>query len=444
MKKLLRSVSLALALCLPLSACNGSGSDSGSGNSTQSGSQNKVIEVVVPHYKVGENVGAKFFMPQVERFNKKYEGKYKVKLEEIPQDMYVEKIKQLGQQNKLPALIEGGENTWLEEVIIPGNKFKDLSQWLDKDSELKSYFFEDYLEHNTKNGRLFSLSYPVVRPMTVFYNGDMFKPSKSFAEMTWDEVAKELGNNKIAFMTGENAWTSMLTLSSLIAVKPGGAELLKGGIIKKVTDFNNPIIVESVKELQQLLQNYSSSNTIGAAYADAANSFMSKNSALICNGSWMVGDFLPEASDKWSNGFDGATVHGDVLPGNVGLANVLGYGWWIPDSTPADQAEAAWAFIAFMNSKEELEQYMLVEGGTAPNIKPSEEFLKKRAENRLLDEYVGAVRKDTIIAPAFGDAIPGSIANTEFGKLLPKLIDNSLTAEQFCAELTKKAAESAN
>ena len=48
-----------------------------------------------------------------------------------------------------------------------------------------------------------------------------------------------------------------------------------------------------------------------------------------------------------------------------------------------------------------------------------------------------------VIAPALADAVPGSIANQEFGKLLPKLIDGSLTAQEFCAELTKKAAESA-
>jgi raffinose/stachyose/melibiose transport system substrate-binding protein len=31
------------------------------------------------------------------------------------------------------------------------------------------------------------------------------------------------------------------------------------------------------------------------------------------------------------------------------------------------------------------------------------------------------------------------VANTEFGKLLPKLIDGSFTPEQFCQELSVKA-----
>ena len=29
-----------------------------------------VVELTIPHYKAGENVGAVFFLPQVERFNK--------------------------------------------------------------------------------------------------------------------------------------------------------------------------------------------------------------------------------------------------------------------------------------------------------------------------------------------------------------------------------------
>ena len=65
----------------------------------------EVVELKIPHYKSGENVGAIFFLPQVERFTQLYEGKYKIIIEELTQDMYAEKMKQLGQQGKLPAFI---------------------------------------------------------------------------------------------------------------------------------------------------------------------------------------------------------------------------------------------------------------------------------------------------------------------------------------------------
>ncbi|MCL2820815.1 MAG: extracellular solute-binding protein [Oscillospiraceae bacterium] len=420
------------------------GNDTSGGGGTDTPPAAGVIEITIPHYKVGANVGALFFLPQVDRFNAKYEGVYKINIEEVPQDDYADKIQQLVQQGMAPALIEGGPQTWLEEVVIPEGMFYDLSTFLAGAPDIADFFLPENIAHNSRSGKLFSLTYPVVRPMTIFYNGDMFSPSKSFAELSWDDVISELGDNKIAFMTSENAWTTMLTLSSMIAAEPGGAELLTNGVVDKITDFSHPAIVNAMTKLQTLLQNHASSNTIGAAYADAANSFMSMNSALIANGPWMVGDFMPDSEDKWSNGFNGDMVRGDVLPGNVGLANVLGYGWWIPSSVPQEQAEAAWAFIAFMMSADELEQYMLAEGGTAPRVPVNDAFLAARADNRILDELINAVNANTIFAPAFADAIPSSVADPEFGKLLPKLIDGSLTAAEFCDELTRIAAETAN
>lgn len=403
------------------------------------------VELKIPHYKSGENVGAIFFLPQVERFNKLYEGKYKIVIEELTQDMYAEKMKQLGQQGKLPAIIEGGEMEWIERSVIPGNMFFDWAPYLEEHPELKNLLLEDSLAFNTlEDGRVFSILLPVTRPMGMYYNGEMVQFSKAPGEMaTWDELTAELGDNKIAFMTGENAWTTTLVYSSLIAAQEGGAELLRGSIRDKIMDFNQPIILKATEELQKLLQGYAAAGTVGAVYADAANTFMSKNAALIANGSWMVGDFQSENSDKWSNGFDGATVRGAVFPGNVALANNAGYSWWIPSTVSQEEREAAISFITFMCSQEELEAYMLAEGGIAPKMETSAEFKAKAEQNALLYEYVNAVNGQTVLAPSFGDCIPSSIANTELGKLLPKLIDGSLTPEQFCQELTAKAAETA-
>ena len=181
-----------LSVCF-LSACN---------KNKGSGGANGVTEVTISHYKTGANVGAKFFLPQVERFNTKYAGKFKLNIEEVPNDMYVEKIKQLGQQNKLPVLIEGGDQTWLEEVVIPGGLFVDLQPMMNANPDLASRFEPAALSYNTRGGKLFSLVVPVLRPMTVFYNASLYTPSKSFTQMTWDDVIAELGNNKIALMTG--------------------------------------------------------------------------------------------------------------------------------------------------------------------------------------------------------------------------------------------------
>jgi len=431
MKKLTLIMVILMLVVIAFTSCSQSGGDS------------KEIVITIPHYKAGENVGAKFFLPQVERFNEKYKGKYKVVIEELVQANYSEKMKLLAQQNKLPPLIEGGDTDWLTSVVIPNELFMDLKPWLDENPEYKERYIPENLEYNTHNGKIVTYPYPVIRPIGLYYNSSMLTPEKPIGEMTCEEFEAFLGEEKIAFMTGENAWTTALFHAALMASEPGGPEYMRSCVLKKERNYNNEYWVNSTAKLQKLLQKYASSNTVGAVYADAANNFMSKGSAVIANGSWMVGDFAPDSSDKWSNGFDGADVRGAVFPGNVALANTYGYGWWIPKNISDKEKEAALAFLEFIMSPEELEAYMLQEGGTAPRLEVSEDFLKERAKNKLLDEYVGAVNSETIIVPTLNDMCPQSIMDNEYGKLLPKLIDGSMTPEEFCAELTKKASETA-
>ncbi|MDR1232371.1 MAG: ABC transporter substrate-binding protein [Spirochaetaceae bacterium] len=404
------------------------------------------IEVTIPHYKTGQNVGAVFFLPQIERFNKKYAGTYKIVIEEIVQDMYNEKMMQLGQQKKLPVLLEGGGNQeWYRDFIIPGNMFVDLKPWLDAHPDIKNRLTPENIAYNTTNdGKIFSVGYPVVRPIGIYYNTTLYQPSKSFAETTWDAVLAELGSNKIALMTGENAFSTQLVLSSLIASEPGGKEILQAGFVNKITDFNKKPLIDAIAKLQNLFRNYASSNAVGAVYADAANSFMSKNAALIANGSWMMGDFANTNSDKWSNGFNGADVHGSVFPGNIAVGGMgIGYSWWISSNATDDEKQLAYAYLEFILSPEELEQYMLIEGGTTPRMELSDSFLAKRAENRLMEEYIGAVNADTVLCPTWEEAVLPSIASSDFPRLLPLLATGRMTAQEFCAELTDKAAESA-
>jgi len=403
-----------------------------------------VVEVTIPHYKCGENVGGQYFMPMVERFNAEYEGVYHVTIEEVVQDLYRDKIKQLGQQNMLPVVIEGGiDREWFRDVIIANDLFYDLAEFVESNPLIKEFYNADCYEYNLYDGKLATLPTPFVFQMTMYYNAALWTPSKPVNELSWREVADELGEAKIAFMTSENAWTTMLAFSSMIAAQPGGAELLNTAIEEKITDFSHPAIIAALEELQYMLQNHATSNTIGAAYADAANIFMNSGAAIICNGSWMIGDFGPDSADKWGEDFNPDTVHAAVLPGNVGLANPIGEGWWIPSYLPQEQIELGLAFLEFMNRPQELEAQMQLFGGAIPGYDYSEEYLAQRAENRLMDEYMAAPDADTIISRTFSDSVPASVADPEFGKLLPKLIDGTLTPAEFAAELTKKAAETA-
>ena len=406
-----------------------------------------VVELVIPHYKSGENVGAIFFLPQVERFNEKYAGKYHITIEELTQDLYSEKMRQLAVQGKLPALVEGGESEWLRDVVVPNGLFRDLTGFLAKYPEVDEQIPDFMREYNTtEDGKFVSVTYNVVRPVHMYYNTAMTSFSKEPGEYAdWDELLAEFGDNKIAFMTGENAWTLSLVLSGIIAKEEGGAEWMKEHAVVEnlASDFTVAPVVAGFAKIQEIAQKYGSANQIGAVYADAANTFMSCNAAIIANGSWMVSDFLPGSEDKWSNGFDGSTVKGAVFPGNVSLSNpVGGYGWWIPATATEDEAEAAEAFLAFMMSKEEIEAYCVAEGGAPMMFDLSDESIAKIAENNpLMASYTACQNSDTLYVPNILDCMPSSVANTGFGSLLPLLIDGTYTPEQFAQELSAMATE---
>lgn len=406
-----------------------------------------VVEIKFPTYLAGENVGAKFFLPEVERFNEKYEGKYKITVEEVPQASYADKIKQLAQQNKLPVLVHapgsGGIDTqWFKQVILANDMAYDLSDFAKENPDVAANWVDGSVDFCTVDGKLICKPLSVIKPVGLYYNSSMYTSDKDIKDMSVDEFMESLGDNKIAFQTAENGWTSALLLAALIGNEEGGADLLNNNTDEKLYDYTAEPFVNGVAKLQTLLENNASSNTIGAAYADAANAFMSKSASIICNGSWMSTEFDASSSDKWSNDFNGDDVKATIYPGNIALTNERNYGeFWVSNNATDEEKEAAEAFLAFRDSQEEIEALILAEGGTAPKLTYTDDFTTKLKENRILSELSESMDENTKYVATLGDIFPASVADTEFGKLLPKLADGTLTPEEFCQELTQKAEE---
>ena len=442
-KKILASVLAGLMLLATAGCNNNGGGSTASGSTASGGSSEGVIEVSIPSYKTGENVGAVFFEPQVERFNEKYEGQYKINLETVPQDGFGDRLKQLAQQNKLPVLVQGGDLDWILNVVIPNGLAWDMTDWLEE-SGLLERAVQDSVDYNKDkgDGKIYTIPKMTVRPTGFYYNTAMWNPEEDLSSLTMDELVTLLGDQKIAFSTAENGWVAALFLTAAIADQEGGVELLQAGADEKITDFSDPIFVNAVASLQQLLQNNAASNSIGAAYADAANAFMSGQAAVIANGPWMSSEFNESNSANWSNGFGGANVKASLFPGNVGIENNRAFGeWWISASASEEEIELAKAFLEFISSPEELEAYLLAEGGDAPNIEYSEDFKEKQAETQVLADLAADTTEETVYVPCILDVIPNSVANTEFGKLLPSLANGTYTPEEFCDWMTQKSVE---
>ena len=115
--------------------------------------------------------------------------------------------------------------------------------------------------------------------------------------------------------------------------------------------------------------------------------------------------------------------------------------WWISASASEDEIALAKAFLEFIYSPAELEAYMLAEGGDAPKLTYSDDFKAKQGETQVLADLAADTTTDTVFVPRILDVIPASVANTEFGKLLPSLADGTCTPEQFAQWMSDKAAE---
>ncbi|MCH5352438.1 MAG: extracellular solute-binding protein, partial [Acutalibacter sp.] len=288
-KKIL-AVLLAAAMLLSLAACGGGNSSSGNNTPNSTPTNNggneptgEEIVVTIPTYYVGENVGAVYFEPAVARFNEKYAGQYRIELEEVIEQSYTDIISQQVQAGKAPLLLATPNSDWVKTAVIPSNLYQPMNEFLDAHPEVKELCLDTSIEYCTQdNGDIVSVPIVTVSNVGLFYNSALYTPTAdSISAMSVDEFVNSLGDNKLAFQTVDNAWTSVLFLTSLIANEEGGTELLQQYDGEKLYDFNQPCILNAVTKLQDIWSKYAASNSVGAAYPDAANGFMSNQAAVI-------------------------------------------------------------------------------------------------------------------------------------------------------------------
>ncbi len=426
MKKMLSLILIAALLLMIPVGCASTGKSGG------------VTTITLPTYRSGEDVGAKFFLPQVERFNKEYEGKFKIEIEESPSNTHTDRIKQLALQDKLPAVFQVSDSKWVEDYLIANKKLYDLKDWIDSKPEMKKLFIKDSLDFVTKeDGGIYALPLIVLRPTGLYYNSDKIKPDGSLTSMSWDEFIDFMGDQKVSYQTAEGGWTISLMLTAIIGSLDGGPEVLKAGVSEKITNFNTPLFIEAFTILQRTFEKCGWEGAIGATYPDAANAFYANQTAILPDGTWII-DKINDPTD-WANGFDGANVVGDYYPGNVAIANPGVYDWMIPSNLPENELELALAFFEFISRPEEVEAFILAEGGVAPNLEYSESFQNALSEKKLLSDFANNANEDTIYVPYFSDVIEASLFTGDFSNHMVNLYNGSWTPEQFCEELTKSA-----
>ncbi|GKX30789.1 sugar ABC transporter substrate-binding protein [Vallitalea longa] len=435
MKSILKkamALMITLTMVFTLAACGNKDK-----KSDESSNGSKPVEITYATFMVGSHVSAAAEKEVLDEFNKKYEGKIKVKVEELPSDdAYVNKMKALAASGALPDVINGKNG--LRELAVKNGQAVDLIPFLEADEEWNKYVGEGAINYSkTDDGKLYSIANQQ-QLVGYFYNKDMFEKTGITPAKTWDEFMsnneklKENGYTPLAMMTGENAWTTNLWLAAIIGTN--GEEGNKYMNTNYPESYNNDLVVNALTMVQKCLKDYTTPDAIGAIYANSANNFLQENTAIIANGPWMVPDFTDTSKAK--EGL--ADRVGVSLYPNDGIVTQyeIGYVLCTNDKSKEEQ-DAALEFLKFKTGKE-AQKIFLEKSGALPltaNVELSDEYKKA---NPLVVDLIDLSTKAKYGFENMDNTAYSSVIE-EFSLSYPELVYGGITPEEMATKLTEAA-----
>lgn len=424
-----KSFLLLLILVLSMTMAFSQGSKESS-----TAASNGVIELSYPTYRVGTNVTAGYTKVLIESFNEHFAGTYRIVVEELPSDVaYQEKMAILATTGDLPDIVEGKGPVM--DLAIKNGQAVDLTPFFAKDPQFRQEVGEPAILSNTIGSKIYGVP-PENQCFGYFYNKEMFAkagitPAKTWQEwMTNLEKLKKAGFIPLTFFTGENAWTTQNVLVSIIGTQNAAANALMNSQAK-IVDWNSQEVIDGLKLIQTMFQNYSSSDAIGGVYANVANYFLQEKAAIMPNGSWMIPDFTNP--DKAKSGFD-KKVGVAMFPGDGMIAN-YDFGYMICTKDPA-KLDACWEMIKWFNNAN-AQRIKLEVGGSFP-IGPMVEISSEyKAKNPLMGDLVELLGKAKWTYKTMNKLAYPNLVYDGFQTMYPELIYNRITAEQMVVKMTE-------
>jgi ABC-type glycerol-3-phosphate transport system substrate-binding protein len=288
----------------------------------------------------------------VQAFNKKYKGKYKVKVQHFgstPSDE-PQYWSRLALANALPDIFVA-QSTRLQTLSKTG-KLLNVAPFLAEDRAWKRSFYAGSLDSLTgPKGQLWGI--PEQRDIVgIYYNKALFrKAGISAFPKTWSAFLADCKKLKAAGVVPfamDGDWVTQLMWANLIGTQPGGEKFLFKGIAKG-NFVNSPIVVKATNFLKSLhTSGYVNSDAFTGDYPNAANPFLQGQAAMIANGPWMVNADIKGKSAP-------ASLYRQVgyapAPGwkasGQGVIVLAGNAGWASGSATRDRGKQA-AAVAFM------------------------------------------------------------------------------------------------
>lgn len=411
---------------------------------TPSSSTNSKADAVItldfPCFQIGASVSAPAMTAVLDEFQKQYAGQIKLNIEGLPSDTeYTNKMKILASSNQLPDVIDGKNG--VRPLAIKNGQAVELTPYLEADAKWKAEIGQDDITANTTDGKVYSLSNNS-QTIGYFYNKDMFTKAGITPATTWDDFMsnldklKKAGFTPLAMMTGENSWTTNLILASII-----GTDGAEGNAYMNTTypaTYNNAHVIKGLTLIQKMLKDYSTKDSVGAMYANAANDFEQEKCAIIANGSWMVPDFSNTA--KSTAGLQNR-VGVAIYPENGTIQQYdIGYILCKKANEDPKRIEAASKLFKFLTGAYTQQVYLYKTGAlpTTSNIVLTDDFKKN---NPLIMDTIALQSQAKYKYKDIDITAYASVVDA-FGKLYPELAFGTITPEQMATGLTQAAAQS--
>lgn len=396
-----------------------------------------VIVIDYPTAQVGVNTSAPVVKELVKTFNQKYEGQYRVEVEEIPGDAnYIEKLKVMLAGGELPPVIYGmGYN--LLDIVLGQDMLVDLTDRVYSDPDWVGMYDPQTLETNTRNGKLYGISSDK-SVIGYYYNKDLFaKAGIKAPAKTWDEFFAQCdtllaaGITPLALDTADSAWITSLWFGAMT----GTASKEGYDFIQQMlpTNYNIPEFIDAMEKIQMMFQKYTTVDAVGGKYEHAANNFLSGQVAMIANGSWMMPDF----QDLTKTTADFVEKVGvAAYPGNFIYSDPM-QGYLVVKNDDPKVVEASIAFVKHMTSND-AQRFALETQGMLPCSTSVEVTDVAREKFPLLADIV-TISTNAEYYSRYTQSTMYSNLLDVISRELPRLANGEISAEDFANILTEEA-----
>ena len=392
-----------------------------------------------PTFQVGVNTAAPVVAQLVEEFNTQHKGQIKIQVEEIPGDNnYIEKIKTLMSTDDLPPVIYGAGYNLLD-LALAKDALVDLTEYVDADPDWKALYNDKALEVNSREGKIYASS-SEGNTIGYFYNKELFeKAGITGPAKTWDEffaqlkTLKDAGITPLSMDTADSAWVTSLWMGAMIATSGEAGQAFMAQMMPD--DYNTPEVIAALANIQKMFQEYTTLDAVGGKYENAANAFLSGQTAMIANGPWMIGDFSDPT--KAPEGF-ADKVGVAIYPEGFAYDEPI-QGYLVTKQKDPEVVKAAVEMVKYFTGVH-AQTIALEKQGMLPASTMVEITQSAKGNFPLLAEFVAAlegaaIRSATTQATMYPNLL--DIMSAE----LPNLANGSMTPEQFAQALTDGAAK---